>query len=119
MLGENIGQHLIRYTESLFKDAPSIYRIHRGGSWEIYKEHWKSRKANFISAGAYLGNAEDPFKNLSQQTSLSIQIGVVFSEDGQKCMLHMRGETEEGRALVRYLGKVAGRNNLVEIAVNN
>lgn len=119
LLGENIGQELIRYTESLFKDAPSIYRIHRGSPWEIYKEHWNSRKANFVSAGAYLSNAENPFGNLSEQTSLAIQIGVAFSEDGKKCTLHMRGETEEGRDLVRYLGKVVDRNNLVEIVANN
>ena len=119
LLGANMGRQLIRYTESLFKDTPSIYRKDDTNPWEIYKELWDPQEIIFVSAGAYLSNAENPFRNLSRHTSLEIQIGVAFTEDGQKCTLHMRGETGIGQALVRHISEIAGWGDLVEVVVNN
>lgn len=118
-LEENIGPRLRRYTETLFEKKPSIYRNARESSWKIYNSPWEKRDLVFVSAGAYLSDPSKPFKGLPIGTALDIQIGVVFSSNGQSCTLHLRGDTDAGKALVNYLAALPNWSTYVTIVVNN
>ena len=115
----NIGTRLTRYTEVLFKSAPSILRNDKADSWALYNTPWRLRDLAFVSAGAYLSNAADPFKGLPANTALDIQIGVGFSKDGQKCTLYMRGDTKAGQALVGYLAGFTSWGKFATVEVSN
>ena len=119
LLEANIGSRLTRYTEDLFKSAPSILRSDKADSWAIYSTPWRLRDLAFVSAGAYLSNATDPFRGLPAHTALDIQIGIAFSKDGRGCTLHMRGDTETGQALVRYLASLPSWGNIATVEVSN
>lgn len=118
-LEKNIGPRLTQYAEVLFETAPSIFRHGNADHWNIYNQYWNPRELDFVSVGAHLSNAQEPFGGLPKNTALEIQIGIVFSEDGQQCTLHMRGHTETGRALIDYLAGLPIWGNLVKIEVNN
>lgn len=119
-LDAGIGPRLTRYTEALFESTPSIYRDTTLNSWAIFNSPWKRRDVIFISAGAYLvSTPETPFHGLPEGSGLDFQIGVSFSEDGQKCTLHLRGDTDSGRAVVSYLAELQNWGDFVTIKVNN
>ncbi len=102
-LDYRIGPRLVRYTEALFEVAPSIFREQDANPWGIYETSWSSSPLLFLSAGAYLATEGDPFRGLGEGTALDIQIGVVFLDNGRRCELHLRGDSPEGKELVRYL----------------
>ena len=102
-LKTDIGPRLTRYTDVLFMEPPSIFRCDEKTRWSIYKGDWKPKDIRYLSAGAYLANENDPFHGLQPNLNLDVQIGVVFSEAGQKCTLQMRGDTYKGREFVHYL----------------
>jgi hypothetical protein len=118
-LDADIGPRLTRYTEALFESAPSIQRGQKADPWAIYKTPWQRRDVTFLSGGAYLSASADPFRGLPVGTGLDVQIGVSFSDDGQRCTLHLRGDTEAGRALVEYLLRLPGWGALVEVRPSN
>ena len=115
----DIGPRLTRYTEVLFKNGPSILRNEKTDSWAIYNAPWRLRNLAFVSAGAYLSNAADPFKSLPAHTALDIQIGIAFSKDGQRCTLHMRGDTDAGKSLVGYLAGLPSWGTFATVEVSN
>ncbi len=102
-LDNQIGPRLVRYTEALFGTSPSIFREQASNPWGIYENPWSSSPVLFLSAGAYLANAGDPFRGLDENTALDIQIGVIFLDGGRRCELHLRGDSPEGKKLVKYL----------------
>lgn len=118
-LETNIGSRLTRYTKELFQSAPSIVRENYGDPWIIYTNSWKPNKLQFVSAGAYLSNEADPFRGLPAGTALDIQIGVTFTSNRQVCTLHMRGDTNVGRALVAHIENLQGWGGLATIKVSN
>lgn len=118
-LDANIGPRLIRYTEALFASAPSIHRAEKLVTWAIYGDSWKCRHISYASAGAYLAAAADPFRGVPEGSGLDIQIGVEFSDDGQRCTLHLRGDTEAGRALVVYLSSLPSWGEFVTVKVSS
>lgn len=118
-LDANIGPRLTRYVEVLFESEPSIYRDAKGDPWSIYESAWKRRDIRFLAAGAYLGTVGDPFRGLPKGTGLDIQIGVSFSEDGEQCTLHFRGDTDAGRALVTHLAELPSWGEFVRVEVSN
>ena len=115
----DIGPRLTRYTEALFESAPSIHRGEKADPWAVYDTPWDRRDIAFLSAGAYLSTVGDPFRGLPNGTSLDLQIGVSFSEDGQQCTLHLRGDTAAGRALVTHLAALSNWGGFVTIEVSN
>jgi hypothetical protein len=118
-LETNIGPRLIRYAETLFESAPSIQRKKKADPWEIYGNAWKLQPVSFVSAGAYLSNSENPFKGIPDDTNLDIQIGVSFSDDANRCVLHLRGDTAKGRTLVTFLANLPAWEQFVTVEVNN
>lgn len=118
-LEANIGPRLTRYTEVLFDCAPSIHRGERIAPWAIYAGEWKCRDLVFVSAGAYLATATNPFEGLPAGSNLDIQIGVEFSNDGKQCTLHLRGDTDSGEALAGYLAGLPSWGDFVQIKVSN
>jgi hypothetical protein len=118
-LDANIGPRLKRYTEALFESAPSISRGEKIAPWTIFRDEWKCRDMAYVSAGAYLVTAKIPFRRVPDETSLDIQIGVEFEQDGKMCTLHMRGDTDAGKALVCYLAALPSWGQFVTIAVSN
>jgi hypothetical protein len=102
-LDGQIGPRLVRYTEALFETAPSIVREHDANPWAIYQKSWISSQVLFLSAGAYLASEGDPFRGVGEGTALDMQIGVVFFDGGRRCQLHLRGDSHEGKKLVKYL----------------
>ena len=118
-LEANIGSRLTRYAKQLFKSAPSIGRSDKAAPWAIYNKPWRLRDLAFVSAGAYLSKAADPFEGLPANTALDIQIGIAFSKAGHGCTLHMRGDTETGQALVGYLAGLPGWGKLATVTVRN
>ncbi len=118
-LGENIGPRLSRYAETLFNTAPSIHRDEEAGRWDIHDSHWQCPDTMFASAGAYLSVTNDPFRGLSCDTGLDMQIGVKFLEDARRCILYLRGDTELGRSLVAHLTSHQGWCELVTVQVSN
>lgn len=118
-LGVDIGPRLTRYARALFAGAPSIHRAANVDSWGIYDDEWQSRDMAFMSAGAYLASRADPFRGVPAGSGLDVQIGVEFSDDGRRCTLHLRGDTEAGRALVGYLAGLSGWSAFATIAVSN
>ena len=118
-LDADIGPRLTRYTEALFASAPSIHRGEKANPWAIYDTPWDRRDIAFLSAGAYLSTVGDPFRGLPDGTGLDLQIGVSFSEDGQQCTLHLRGDTAAGRALVTHLAALPNWGGFVTIEVSN
>ncbi len=118
-LDADIGPRLNRYTEALFEGSPSIHRDEKGAPWTIYDLPWDRRGISFLSAGAYLSTAADPFRGLPLGTGLDMQIGVAFSDEGQRCTLHLRGDTDSGRALVDFLVSMPAWCEMVEVRANS
>lgn len=118
-LDANIGPRLTRYTEVLFGSAPSIHRGENNSSWTIFVDEWKCRDLAYVSAGAYLAVANNPFHGVPEGTNLDIQIGVEFSDHGKTCILHLRGDTHAGKALVSYLAALPNWGNFVTLKVSN
>lgn len=101
-LGKDIGSRLSRYTEGLLDTPPSIRR-EKAGPWEMHDPPWQSPATTFASGGAYLSMASSPFRSLSDDTGLDVQIGVEFRERAQRCVLHLRADTKLGRSIVARL----------------
>jgi hypothetical protein len=118
-LDANIGTRLTRYAEALFESAPSIHREGKVNSWAIYDVDWQYRDLAYVSAGAYLATAADPFRGLPAGSRLDIQIGVEFSANGDRCTLHLRGDTPAGKALVAYLAGLPSWGTFVTVKVSN
>jgi hypothetical protein len=118
-LDANIGPRLTRYTEVLFNSGPSIHRDKKVAPWAIYRSEWRCRDVAYVSAGAYLATAVDPFSGVPAGTNLDIQIGVEFTNDGQTCTLHLRGDTGVGKALVGYLASLPDWGEFVTLKVSN
>lgn len=118
-LDANIGPRLTRYTEVLFDSAPSIHRGEKIAPWAIYGDEWKCRDVVYISAGAYLATAANPFHGVPDGSNLDIQIGVEFAQDGKTCTLHLRGDTDAGKALVGYLTALPNWGDFVTLKVSN
>lgn len=118
-LDANIGPRLTRYTEVLFDSAPSIHRGEKISPWAIYGDEWKCRDITYVSAGAYLAVAANPFDGLPDGINLDIQIGVEFEGDGKTCTLHLRGDTDTGKALVGYLASLQNWGDFVTLKVSN
>lgn len=118
-LDGDIGPRLTRYAEALFESAPSIHRGEKANPWAIYEAPWERRNITFMSAGAYLSTVDQPFRGLPDGTGLDLQIGVSFSADGAHCTLHLRGDTDAGRALVDHLAALPNWGDFVTLAVNN
>lgn len=102
-LDADIGPRLTRYAEALFETAPSIHRQEKLSSWATYSDAWQCRDMAYVSAGAYLVAGGDPFGGVPEGSGLDIRIGVEFSTNGQRCTLHLRGDTNLGRSVVKYL----------------
>lgn len=118
-LDANIGPRLTRYTEALFESAPSIHRSGATNPWAIYDTPWQRRDVTYLSAGAYLATEATPFDGVPERSGLDIQIGVEFLMAGLRCTLHLRGDTDRGRALVTYLGALREWNGLITVSVSN
>ena len=118
-LDADIGPRLTRYAEALFESTPSIHRGEKASPWAIYDTPWKRQDIAFISAGAYLSVPADPFRGLPGGSGLDLQIGVSFSEDGQKSTLHLRGDTGSGRALVAHLAALPSWGDFVTIELSS
>lgn len=118
-LDANIGPRLTRYTEALFEAAPSIHRGDKLTPWAIYGDDWECCDMAYVSAGAYLATSADPFRGVPEGSGLDIQIGVEFSNEGQRCTLHLRGDTNAGRALVGYLAGLPSWGEFVTINVSS
>ena len=118
-LDADIGPRLTRYAEVLFESAPSIHRGEKISPWAIYATEWKRRDVAYVSAGAYLASDADPFRGLPPGSGLDIQIGVEFHDKGQRCTLHLRGDTAAGKALVVYLAGLPSWGGFVTIKVSN
>lgn len=118
-LDPNIGPRLTRYTEALFDSAPSINRIGASAPWAIFKDEWRCRELDYVSAGAYLATADDPFRGVPSGSNLDVQIGVEFATDGKSCTLHLRGDSNAGRALVDYLVALPNWGAFVSLKVSN
>jgi hypothetical protein len=114
-----IGPRLIRYAEALFESVPSIQRGKKLDPWAIYGDSWATQSVSFVSAGAYLSDADDPFLGLPGGTDLDLQIGVSFSVNADRCELHLRGDTAKGKALVGYLASLSSWGQFVTVKVNN
>jgi hypothetical protein len=115
----DIGPRLVRYAQALFEIAPSIQRPNKAAPWSIHSEPWEVRPALFVSAGAYLGSADDPFRGVPGSTRLDLQISVVFVDGGRKCELHFRGDTAVGEAAVAYLTDLKSWGGFVTVRVAN
>lgn len=118
-LGARIGPRLTQYAETLFRTTPSIHRSDKMAPWAIYADPWEVRPMLFVSAGAYLGNAADPFRGVKQGTELDLQISVVFADEGSRCELHLRGDTAVGKAAVAYLAALESWGGFVSVRVAN
>lgn len=118
-LEQGIGPRLTNYVEVLFKTSPSIFRLQKDRPWSIYRNTWNPPKAVFVSAGAFLCDPREPFKGLSENTALDVQIGIAFFQDGRRCTLHMRGNTEAGEALVSDLARLPAWEDFIAIEVNS
>ena len=118
-LEDNIGPRLIEYAKALFENAPSIRRNQRVDPWAIYEETWSFQAPSFISVGAYLSSENDPFRGLASVTNLDMQIGVSFSRDGDRCELHLRGDSPKGKIVAQYLAELQNWSNLVTIRLNS
>lgn len=118
-LDANIGPRLTRYAEALFESAPSIHRDGKINPWAIYDVDWKCLDVVYVSAGAYLATATDPFRGVAKGLGLDIQIGVEFSANGEKCTLHLRGDTDAGKALSAYLAGLPSWGTFVAVKVSN
>ncbi len=118
-LEKNIGTRLIRYTEVLFQSSPSIVRKNDDDNWTIYANKWNHDKLQFVSAGAYLSDTADPFRGLPNNTDLDIQMGITFTSNGRACKLHMRGDTNLGKALVAHLAALQGWPRLATVEVSS
>ena len=114
-----VPSRLTRYTEALFESAPSIQRGEKIAPWAIYGDEWKCRDILYVSAGAFLSAANDPFRGLTGGLGLDVQIGVEFLSDGEKCVLHLRGDTDTGKSLVGYLASLPSWGSFVTIKVSN
>jgi len=102
-LEPRIGPRLIRYAEALFEGNPSIQRRTKSDPWALYGDTWEAQSVEFISAGAYLSHANDPFSGIPDGTDLDIQIAVSFSDDATQCQLYLRGDTDRGKSVAGYL----------------
>jgi hypothetical protein len=118
-LDANIGPRLTRYTEALFKSAPSIHRAEKMSAWAIYEDKWLCRDLAYVSAGAYLASAADPFRGVPRDSNLDVQIGVEFAQEGKTCTLHLRGDTDVGKAIVEYLAALPHWGDFVTVKVSN
>jgi len=118
-LEQNIGPRLVNYAQALFETAPSISRLQKIDPWMIYKDKWSKYPMQFISAGAYLSDPNNPFRGLPDNTNLDIQIGVSFSNGGKKCTFYLRGDTHSGQSLVEYLASLNQWGEFVDIVVSN
>lgn len=118
-LGSNIGPRLARYVGALFDTPPSVCREKASWAWRIYDAPWRRRRLSFLSAGAYLGTGDDPFKGVAQDAGLDVQIGVEFLNGGRNCILHLRGDTPEGRRLAKYLAKLRDWGEFVTVRLNS
>lgn len=118
-LDAEIGPRLTRYTKVLFESAPSIHRGERISPWAIYSDEWKCRDVTYISAGAYLATEASPFHGVPDGTNLDIQIGVEFAGVGKTCTLHLRGDTDAGKAFVDYLASLPNWGNFVTLKVSS
>lgn len=118
-LDANIGPRLTRYTEVLFESAPSIHRFEDTLPWTIYKGEWKREKMTYISAGAYLASAANPFIGVPEGSKLDIQIGVEFASDGKNCTIHLRGDTAAGTSIVQYLASLENWGEFVTLKVSS
>lgn len=118
-LGQGIGPRLSKYAEVLFDTAPSVRRDEATGRWEVHDSRWQCPDTTFVSAGAYLSRASDPFRGSSRGTGLDIQIGVEFDENSRCCVLHLRGDSELGHSLVALLASYGGWGELVAVQVSN
>ncbi len=116
-LEPDIGPRLKQYAQALFAGSPSISRGQKAEPWTVYEIDWAPRTIRFVSAGAFRGQADDPFKGLPPGTALDLQIGVVFDDDGHRCTLHIRGETDAGRALAAHLRGLPRWSDLTRIRV--
>lgn len=118
-LDTDIGPRLTRYAQVLFDGAPSIHRNDKISPWAIYSADWQCRDLAYVSAGAYLAIEANPFRGLPHDTGLDMQIGVEFHDNGQRCTLHLRGDTAAGNALVAYLAALPSWGAFVTIKVSN
>jgi hypothetical protein len=118
-LDTGIGPRLTRYAEALFARAPSIHRAEKLNPWAVYDVDWKCRDLAYLSAGAYLAAAADPFRGVREGLRLDVQMGVEFTDEGKKCTLHLRGDTEAGKALVAYLAGLPSWGPFVTLSVSN
>ncbi|MGP1354048.1 MAG: hypothetical protein ACTS1Z_12060 [Parasphingopyxis sp.] len=118
-LEKNIGPRLTLYAQALFETAPSIRREAADGAWSIFEDEWTVQPNVYLSAGAYHGTADDPFAGLPPETNLDLQIGVVFHEHGARCDLHLRGDTEDGKALAEYLKSLDQWGDFVDVILVN
>ena len=119
-LEPDIGPSLISYAEALFDQTPSIYRNDSLAPWSIFDASWEARPSKFISAGAYLSDPDDPFRGLPGKSGLDVQMGVSFLESGRKCRLFLRGDTEAGDVLVKYLVNIDRWSHFASVIdVNN
>lgn len=118
-LESDIGPRLVRYTEQLFASAPSIHRGEKLKPWGTYEREWAAEPITFLSAGAYLAAADDLFRGLPAGTNLDLQIAVSFSADAQACEIHLRGDTETGKALAIHLVGLRGWSPFVTVKLIN
>lgn len=114
-LDKNIGPRLTQYAKALFDGTPSIMKKSSTVSWSTYNGIWKCPQMTYISAGAFRASSADPFCDVPHNTDLDIQIAVQFAPDGETCILHLKGETDSGRALARYLSTLGKWSGLVTV----
>lgn len=117
-LGKGIGSRLSRYTEALIDTPPSIWREQAADRWQTHDSPWQRPATTFASVGAYLSMAGSPFRKLSDDTGLDVQIGVEFREDARQCVLHLRGDTKLGDSIVARLASQRW-SELVTVRVNS
>lgn len=118
-LDANIGPRLTRYTEALFESPPSIHRSEKLSPWGIFDSEWKCGDMTYVSVGSYLSSSANPFLGVPDGSGLDIQIGVEFSQEGQNCTLHLRGDSDVGRSVVEYLANIEHWGEFVTIKLHN
>ena len=119
MLDVDIGHRLTKYVRNLFHHPPSVFRNNKEDEWTVYAKPWKLRSLEFVSAGTYLSIVEDPFKGLSNRTALDLQIGLSFTNDGTRCKIHLRGDTQAGRDLIKKIVRLREWENFATVEISN
>lgn len=98
-----IGPRLIAYTKGLFAGSPSIWRKSATEVWSVYAGKWQPAPSKFVSLGAYVADAADPFKNVPSDTGLDIVCGFEFSKGSEMCIAHVRPLTNGGQKVLDHI----------------